>query len=135
MGIGNLSSEPPSKWVLLKDFDAIKVDGCADLKDPPWLVARRFESSSVAAEEFIHDPLTVMMTDALTDDPEIGDQDALDVLKQIQASWHVSTIVTNHQATLWIKHLHAVVAGNPSNPSVGIMLVKQPPKARREGDR
>lgn len=120
--------EPPTPWVVLNDFDRIKVGESTFIKAPATLLARRFDSSSPESEAFIHDPLTALMADARSGDDLVGEADARQILGLIEADWHVSTLVANHQATLSIKHLHAVVAVIPSNPSVGIMLVKQPAK-------
>ena len=107
-----------SPWVELRDF--AKVAPTDDSWRPITVLGKRFKSSSPDSEAFLHDPLTVLMNDAL--EPDKGEVEAL---KQITRGWHVSTIVVNHQATLSIRHLNVIVTLNPHNPSVGIMLVKQ----------
>jgi hypothetical protein len=115
---GDQEPNDSSPWVELRDFAKVAPT------DDSWarirVLGKRFKSSSPDSEAFLHDPLTVMLNDAR--DPDKGEVEAL---QQITRDWHVSTIVVNHQATLSIRHLNAIVALNPDNPSVGIMLVKQ----------
>jgi hypothetical protein len=111
-----------SPWFRLNDFDNVKaLDGSWK---PIEVLGKRYNSSSPDSEDFIHDPLTIMIRDAndSSNDPEV--QRALQL---IEPSWHVSTLVVNHQATLSIRHLNVIAAINPNNPSVGIMIVKQNP--------
>jgi hypothetical protein len=115
---GDQEPNDSSPWIELRDF--AKVAPTDDSWTPIRVLARRFKSSSPESEAFLHDPLTVLMRDAL--DPDKGEVEALGLITR---DWHVSTIVVNHQATLSIRHLNAVVALYPDNPSVGIMLVKQ----------
>jgi hypothetical protein len=115
---GDREPNDSSPWIELRDF--AKVAPTDDSWTPITVLGRRFKSSSPDSEAFLHDPLTVLMNDAL--DPDKGEVEALG---QITRDWHVSTIVVNHQATLLIRHLNAIVTLNPDDPSVGIMLVKQ----------
>jgi hypothetical protein len=115
---GDREPNDSSPWIELRDF--AKVAPTDDSWMPITVLGRRFKSSSPDSEAFLHDPLTVLMNDAL--DPDKGEVEALG---QITRDWHVSTIVVNHQATLLIRHLNAIVTLNPDDPSVGIMLVKQ----------
>jgi hypothetical protein len=107
-----------SPWIEWRGFERVASD------DGSWtpirVLGKRYKSSSPDAEAFIHDPLTVMMRDAQRDDA--GEVEAL---RLITPEWHVSTLVVNHQATLSIRHLNAIVTLKPDNPSVGIMIVKQ----------
>jgi hypothetical protein len=111
-----------SPWVLLKDMSRLGESALEPWTEVP-VVARRYKSSSPEAEAFIHDPLSVMMDDAQND--ASGEPDALEKMRLIGRDWHVSTLVVNHHATLSIKHLNAVVALKPDNPSMGIMIMKQ----------
>ena len=111
-----------SPWFRLSDFDRVAAS------DRSWkqieVLGKRYNSSSQDSEDFIHDPLSIMIRDA--DDPA-NDDTARRALKLIDRSWHVSTLVVNHQATLSIRHVNVIAAVNPNNPSVGIMIVKQNP--------
>jgi hypothetical protein len=117
---GDREPNDTSPWIELRDFEKVAAS------DRSWkqirVLGKRYKSSSPDSEAFLHDPLRVMMDDA--QNPDGGEVDAL---RQITPEWHVTTLVVNHQATLSIRHLSVIVALNPNNPSVGIMIVKQNP--------
>ena len=80
------------------------------------LVARRFKSSSVACDEFIHNPLGYLIEAQRTDG--ILDEVVLDT------NWKVTTHIVNHHQTLRARHLYAMVSANGSESTVGIQLNK-----------
>ena len=78
--------------------------------------ANRFKSSSEASEDFIHDPLGVLIQ-AETDGAISG--------LGLSREWKVTTHVVNHHQTLSATHLYAMVTANSARRSVGVTLVKK----------
>jgi hypothetical protein len=110
----DLTDDEPSKWLPLALDDIDPRDGTGI---PFKLVARRFKSSSVACDEFIHDPLSVL----------IAAQGAGEIFQEVAAltaDWKVTTHIVNHHRTLRARHLYALVSANDSESTVGIQLMK-----------
>ena len=63
------------------------------VRDSSWtpieVLGKRYKSSSPDSEDFIHDPLSIMIRDGTTR----NDDTARRALKLIIADWHVSTLV------------------------------------------
>lgn len=108
-----LTDDQPSKWLPIELGDIDPQDGTPI---PIQLVARRFKSSSVACDEFIHNPLNYLIDAQRTEG--ILDQVVLD------STWKVTTHIVNHHQTLRARHLYALVSANGSESTVGIQLNK-----------
>jgi hypothetical protein len=107
-----------SGWIELQEISQLKsvVDQSEQAEIPFRLFANRFKSSSQDSEDFIHDPLGVLIqaeTDgAITD---LG----------LSREWKVTTHVVNHHQTLSATHLYSLVTANSTESSIGVTLVKK----------
>jgi hypothetical protein len=120
---GDANANDTSPWVVLGDLKRIAAtDGTWT---PVTVVAKRYNSSSPDCEAFIHDPIAAIMADVASRDPLRAEPEALEALSRVDRSWHASTMVVNHEATLSIKHLNVVVALMAGLAIAGIMMVKQ----------
>lgn len=111
----DLTDDEPSGWLTIELDDSV-IDPKDDTRIPFKLVARRFKSSSVACDEFIHDPLSALRQAQITD----GIFQDLDLARD----WTVTTHIVNHHRTLRARHLYALVSANDSESTVGIQLQK-----------
>ena len=112
----DLTDDPPSPWlkIVLKDTEVDPLDG-TDI--PIQVVARRFKSSSVDCDEFIHNPLGYLM-DAQKNDGILDEV-------VLTTDWKVTTHIVNHHRTLRATHLYALVSANGNESTVGIQLHKK----------
>ena len=111
----DLTDDQPSAWVRL-ELKGTELEPHDNTEIPIQLVARRFKSSSVECDEFIHNPLGYLIEAQRTDG--ILDEVVLDT------NWKVTTHIVNHHQTLRARHLYALVSANGSESTVGIQLNK-----------
>jgi len=112
----DLTDEEPSPWVKI-DLKGTELEPGDGTEIPIQVVARRFKSSSVACDDFIHDPLGYLIAAQGTDG-------ILDEVR-IDTNWKVTTHIVNHHRTLRATHLYALVSANGNESTVGIQLHKK----------
>ena len=104
------------------EIDVSHLDPGVGTTIPFRLVTIRFESSSPDSESFIHDPLT-FITNKLGGEVKNLDGSTSNAFEGVDSTWHVVTTVANHQRTLSIKNVNAVVSVIP-NGTLAITLIK-----------
>ena len=98
-------------WVEI-NLDQLATPG---LPVPFTLIGARFKSSSSDSEDFIHDPLNVLINSGLAG---------------IASDWRVATLVVNHEKTLSASHTYALAAAKSGGSGiVGTLIIKQPAPA------
>jgi hypothetical protein len=107
-------------WIELTEISQLKSEVEQDplqAEIPFRLFANRFKSSSQDSEDFIHDPLGVLIQ---------AEKDG--VIKDLglrRETWTVTTHVVNHHQTLSATHLYSLVTANSTESSIGVTLVKK----------
>jgi hypothetical protein len=109
-------NERPAGWDKV-DLDWLIPPGEEAL--PFTLIANRFTSSTDESEDFIHDPLRVLIEAQWSLDPP------LDFV--IDEEWTVTTFIVNHHQTLQARHLYATAALKSDEKTAGVTIVKKKP--------
>ena len=103
-------------WIEIDEVS--KLQSLVDQSPIPFrLFANRFKSSSPDSEDFIHDPLGVLI--------QAETNGVIQGLGLNRDKWTVTTHVVNHHQTLSATHLYALVTANSDESSVGVTLVKK----------